>query len=92
MTRAFDWLFRNRRTGAITIVQFPNLPLWLFIAGVVVRSLVRPRGDAGAILAVFTTASLAVWAFLELGRGVNPFRRLLGAAVLGTTVYGVVFA
>jgi hypothetical protein len=54
--RAFDWVFRNRKTGAITIVQFPNLPLWLFIAGSVVLRLVEPRGNARAVVIVFTTA------------------------------------
>lgn len=90
MKRAFDWVFRNRKTGAITIVQFPNLPLWLFIAGsVVLRLVVEPRGNARAVVIVFTTASLAIWAFLELGLGVNPWRRILGAVVLASTVYGV---
>ena len=27
---AVDWMFRDRTTGAITIAQWPNLPLWLF--------------------------------------------------------------
>ena len=36
---AFDWLFRNRQTGTVTIAQFPNLPLWITIAAAVVQRL-----------------------------------------------------
>ena len=90
MKRLFDWMFRNRRTGAVTIVQFPNLPLWLFIAGSLVLRLADLHGTTRAIVVVVTTASLAIWAFLEVVLGVNPWRRILGAVVLAGTVYGVV--
>ena len=90
MKRAFDWMFRNRRTGAITIAQFPNVPLWMFIAGSLVLRLAEPHGNARAIVTVFTTASLTIWAFLEIALGVNPWRRILGAVVLAATVYGIV--
>lgn len=33
----FDWLFRNRQTGQITVAQFPNVPLWIFFVTVVLR-------------------------------------------------------
>lgn len=82
MRAAFDWLFRNRRTGGITIGQWPNLPLWLFIAASVIRRLARPEGDAGRAVEVVAVGSLAWWSVDEIVRGVNPFRRALGAAVL----------
>lgn len=74
----FDWLFRNRQTGQITIAQFPNVALWLFFATVALRWVV-PNGS-GARWAVdgVGAAALAWWAIDELVRGVNPWRRLLG--------------
>ena len=89
MRHAFDWLFRNRQTGRITIAQFPNVPLWIFIAGAAVRRFADTHGDVDAALTVVTTAALVVWALLELFRGVNPFRRMLGGGVLMVTLVGV---
>ena len=89
-TGVFDWLFRNRHTGAITIAQFPNLALWIVIGAAAVR-LVLPddsalRGPVGVVGLV----GLAWWSADELVRGVNPWRRILGAAGAWLTVAGVV--
>lgn len=86
LRRAFEWFFRNRHTGAITIAQFPNLPLWLFLAASVLRRVAQPRGAAGTAVSVGATAALAWWAVDEVLRGVNPFRRLLGGVVLAFTI------
>ena len=77
-----DWLFRNRQTGRITIAQFPNAALWVFIAASALRRLLDPDGWTGTGLDVVATGSLLWWAVDELVRGVNPWRRLLGAGVL----------
>ena len=82
MTAAFDWLFRNRHTGAITIAQFPNAPLLVYLGATVASWLLKPEGDVGTALRVIGTLALAWWAVDEIGRGVNPFRRMLGAVVL----------
>jgi hypothetical protein len=76
------WLFRNRRTGKITIVQLPNVPLAVFGVVWLLRRVAHPNGALDTALAVVGTIALVVWAGDELLRGVNPFRRLLGAAVL----------
>ncbi len=89
MRRAFDWLFRNRRTGRITITQFPNVPLWIFIAGAAARRFADPHGDVLTGLTVVTTSALVVWELLELFRGANPFRRMLGGGLLILTLVGV---
>ncbi|HKY74886.1 MAG TPA: hypothetical protein VJS45_02005 [Acidimicrobiia bacterium] len=81
-----DWLFRNRRTGRITIVQAPNVALWLFIGAAVVRSLLDPSGGLRTALDGLATAALVWWAVDEIVRGVNPWRRLLGGAVLAGQV------
>ena len=85
-----DWLFRDRRTGKIVIAQWPNLPLWLFLATVAIRFLFHPAGTAGTIVRASGTAAAAWWAADEVARGVNPFRRALGALVLAVTAVSLV--
>lgn len=62
------------------LVQLPNLPLIVALAGSVVAGL------AGGRTANYSEAvsriGLAVFGYLELTDGANWFRRLLGAAVL----------
>ena len=73
----FDWLFRNRETGQITIGQFPNVALWIFIVTVILRRVLADTATRTAVDAI-GVAALAWWALDELFRGVNPWRRLLG--------------
>lgn len=84
--RSFDWLFRNRETGAITVAQWPNLPLWLFLGTTLAGLPADPQGTAGTALRLAAAAFLAWWAADELVRGVNPWRRILGAGVLAWLV------
>ena len=77
-----DWLFRNRHTGEITIVQLPNVPLGLFLVASVLRRLFDPSGGLRTTLEVLATVGLLWWAVDEVLRGVNPWRRFLGGAVL----------
>ena len=42
----------------------------------------HPAGTAGTALTVVFKGGLLVWATDEIFRGVNPWRRCLGAAVL----------
>jgi hypothetical protein len=79
----YEWLFRNRRTGEITIGQTPNASLLVFAAAWVLALLWDPGGAIGTGLDVISGVALLVWSGDELLRGVNPFRRLLGAVVLG---------
>ena len=82
LERVTDWLFRNRTTGRITIVQFPNAALWLFLVASVLHRLLSPTGHFSTALRLIADGGLLWWAVDELTRGVNPWRRLLGAAVL----------
>jgi hypothetical protein len=84
-----NWLFRNRATGAITVAQWPNVPLGIFFVAALARRVFDPTGWLGAAVAVVATAALLWWAVDEILRGVNPFRRLLGAAVLVSTLAGI---
>lgn len=62
------------------LVQFPNVPLIVSLAGSVLAGIAgdRTAGYAEAI----SRLGLAVFAYLELTDGVNWFRRALGAVVL----------
>ncbi len=85
-----NWLFRDRSTGRIVVAQWPNVPLWIFIAVTAVRTLAHPHGTASTVISIVGMASLAWWAVDELARGVNPFRRILGAVVLLGVLAGLV--
>ena len=80
--RAVDWLFRNRRTGTLTIAQVPNVPLLVFLVAAGVRWLVHPTGGVGTVVDVVASIALIAWAVDEIVRGVNPWRRILGGTVL----------
>jgi hypothetical protein len=54
----------------------------VFIVAWVLRRVFDPGGRIGTTLAVVGMGALAVWAIDEVVRGVNPFRRILGGAVL----------
>jgi hypothetical protein len=85
--RLFDWLFRNRETGAITIAQWPNLVLWTVIFAAVLLWIWPSAGKASLGLTIIVKGGLIIWGADEIIRGVNPWRRCLGAAVI---VYQVV--
>ena len=78
----FDWCFRNRKTGEITIGQPPNTlakvagGLWF------ARRIWRGKGTVGQMLLVAETGALAMLGADELVRGVNPWRRFIGATTL----------
>lgn len=81
-----DWFLRSRETGRITVAQPPNPPILVATAAILVRWLVSPEGTAGTVVDVTATGALVVWSVDEVARGVNPFRRLLGATVLVTVL------
>jgi|GEM_PF-1773716 len=85
---AFDWLFRNRDTGQITIVQFPNFPLVAFFLLALATRFLTPTGSMQLAADFLTTGLIIWWAVLEVGWGVNPFRRGLGAVVLVLSCVG----
>nr|WP_082513822.1 hypothetical protein [Methylobacterium sp. Leaf465] len=89
---AIDWFFRDRKTGAITIGQWPNAPLLIFIGCALVGWLDGPGGRIGPYLRILGAAALAWWAVDEVVRGVNPWRRCLGAGVLAFLAWKLALA
>ena len=85
--RSVDWLFRSRMTGRYTVAQMPNASLVLFVGFRIAQVLVSPNGTAHDVLRWLAIAALAWWGLDELFRGVNPFRRILGAAALTLLIF-----
>jgi uncharacterized membrane protein len=85
-----SWMFRSRMTGRITVAQFPNWLLAAWLLASAVMWLGHPQGWVHAVLVVLASATLALWAGDEVLRGVNPFRRLLGLAVLAWLGFSLV--
>ena len=79
--RILLWFFRDRQTGAITVVQAPNLTLWIVTVATIIRWIWPSEGTLSVALTVAVTGGLLIWASDEILRGVNPWRRCLGAAV-----------
>ncbi len=77
--RAYEWLFRSRQTGQIVIAQFPNVALGLYLAVALTRRVFDPTGAVRTTLDWVAVGALAWWAVDEVARGVNPWRRALGA-------------
>jgi hypothetical protein len=77
--------FRNPMTGDVVVFQMPNPPLWLFLAATATR-LLTPHGTARDLISLVASASLLVWAVLEIARGESLFRRVLGVVVLVSIV------
>lgn len=86
MKPLIDWMFRNRRTGRLTVAQFPNASLALFLVATALRWTVGPHGGVRTAFDLSAAFALVVWAADEVARGVNPFRRILGGATLATVV------
>ncbi|MDO9410496.1 hypothetical protein [Patulibacter sp.] len=76
-------LWRRLQRGwpaAYPLVQFPNAPLLVAVAGsLAARAL---SGDASAVATAVSRMGVVVWAWLELTAGDNAVRRVLGAAGL----------
>ncbi len=83
MVRWFFWFFRSRETGAITIAQWPNLLLWIVIVAGALLWIWPSAGRASIALTIVLKGGLILWGADEILRGVNPWRRCLGAAVVG---------
>jgi hypothetical protein len=78
--------FKDAR-GRIVLFQMPNTLVyaWAFFK---VISLLLSNGRLKNGSAELGTAFLFVWAYLEITKGVNYFRRLLGIIVLTAIIIG----
>jgi hypothetical protein len=90
VVRIVDWAFRDRRTGRIVVAQRPNPALVVWLIATAVSAVLAPEGAWRTALRVVAVGSLTWWAVDEVARGVNPWRRALGAAVLAGLVLSLV--
>jgi hypothetical protein len=84
--RIVRWTFVNRRNGRITVAQWPNVALSVFIALSITRRFTIAKGTPQTPLRLLSVVAIIVWGTDELIRGVNPFRRILGLVVLLATI------
>jgi hypothetical protein len=87
--RLLRWFFLNRETGEVTIIQAPNLTLWIVILAGFLLWLWPANGAASFALTVAFNGALLVWAASEIACGVNPWRRCLGAGAAGYVLMNV---
>jgi hypothetical protein len=85
-TSIVDWWFRDRTTGAYTVGQPPNTLATVLTVATVAHRLVPSRTRVGVALGVVETGALAFFGADELVRGVNPWRRLIGATALAVCI------
>jgi len=75
--------------GRIVIFQWPNVPIIIwFLANIAARV---TSGTASKTARALATASLLVWAVLEVFYGASYFRRVLGLLVLAFTLYALIW-
>jgi hypothetical protein len=74
------WIFRDRQTGRTVIAQRPNILLLTWLVATAVSWFLH--GIAHTVVSSVGTIALVIWAVDEIVRGVNPWRRTLGAVVL----------
>jgi hypothetical protein len=86
--KMIDWWLRDRSTGKVVVVNVPNsaIVVWLVATGVRLLDALPEREEQ---LRWIGSGVLMVWGADELVRGVNPFRRLAGAVVLGWQILGL---
>jgi len=80
------WWVRDRN-GELTLGQWPNPALSVWIVTVVVGWTGLPGAALSTTLAHVGKGALIVWSLDELLRGSSPFRRLLGALVLAGQLF-----
>ena len=85
----FDWWFRDRASGRVVIVQFPNAALSVWLVASVLRSILGTLSRADMLRWVGGGA-LVAWGVDELLRGANPFRRFIGAFAVGYELWVIV--
>ncbi len=73
--------------GHIVLWQWPNIPLYGWVVFKVV-SMLEPAGNLKVGAEQLSAAFLFTWAFLEITKGVNYFRRLLGLVVMSALILG----
>ncbi len=79
--KSFSDKFWHDKHGKFVVAQKPNVFLWIWIAGFLL-SIISQTNTVIRDISWIAGISIIIWAILEIGWGVNYFRRLLGLSVL----------
>ncbi len=71
------------REGRVAVAQLPNPAIAVWLVAVVIGWTGLLDRERAETLRLIGSGALVVWALDELARGSSPFRRVLGAVVLG---------
>jgi hypothetical protein len=82
-----DAWFKNSK-GDWALGAWPNAPLITWAVAAMVNRVAS--GTVATLAGAVAYGALFVWAWLELFKGVNYFRRLLGAIVLAYLLFSAV--
>jgi hypothetical protein len=77
--------FFSDKDGRIVILQRPNVPLWIWMAMMVIGMLTK--STLHTVVSTVGTLAILVWAVLEISWGASPFRRTLGGLVMLTVIW-----
>jgi hypothetical protein len=80
---------RDLKIRGYTVGQFPNTPLWVALAALLVALFSDEAGAVNDVARAVLYAALTIWAYEEAANGVNGFRRGLGAVALVLIVVAV---
>lgn len=78
--KLINWLFITK-DGKVVIGQFPNIPIIIWLISLIINYLVS-NDKISLVISIVGTLSLVYWALLEITKGLNGFRRLLGLVIL----------
>ena len=77
---------RDIKIRGYTVGQFPNPPLWVALAALLLARLTDDASTINDVARAIFYVALTVWAYEEAANGVNGFRRALGIVALGLIV------
>ncbi len=80
---------RDLKIRGYTVGQFPNPPVWVALAALLVVLLSDATSAVNDVARAVLYVALTIWAYEEAANGVNGFRRGLGAVALVLIVVAV---
>lgn len=87
MQHIVNWLIRDKN-GHIQLVQLPNVPIFGWLIFMILSNVIA----ADPLKTGFSSLSLiflAIWAYLEITRGLSYFRRALGVFIAIVIVFNL---
>jgi len=80
---------RDLKIRGYTVGQFPNPPLWVALAALLISRLTDQASTVNDVARAIFYIALTVWAYEEAASGINGFRRALGVVALVLIVVAV---